>query len=43
MADSDVRIVDSEGNPSYRGRVEFRLDGRWGSVCAQGVSQSAAR
>jgi len=29
---SDVRILDIHGQPSYHGRVEFRVGGRWGTV-----------
>jgi hypothetical protein len=43
MCDLDMRIVDDKGQPAYMGRVEFRLDGRWGTICAKGIDQSAAR
>jgi hypothetical protein len=29
---SDVRILDDNGEPSYEGRLEFRVGGRWGTV-----------
>lgn len=31
---SDLRILDKKGEPSFSGRVEFRVGGRWGSVNA---------
>jgi hypothetical protein len=43
MADLDVRILDFMGQPTHFGRVEFRLDGIWGSLCFRGMSQSAGR
>lgn len=43
MVDLDMRIVDYLGMPSHFGRVDFRLDGVWGSICSKGMAQSAAR
>ncbi len=43
MAEKDLRILNYQGMPSHQGRVEFRLDGIWGSVCSKGVSPSVAR
>ena len=43
FAEKDVRILNSEGIPAPAGRVEFRLDGRWGSICSRGMTASAAR
>jgi len=33
MAMKDIRIVDDKGKISHKGRVEMRLNGRWGSIC----------
>lgn len=43
MAESDVRIVSNTGNPSYVGRLEFRLKGVWGTICSKGMTDSAAK
>lgn len=43
MAEKNLRIVDHEGLPSYRGRVEFRNHGLWGTACATRTDNSAAR
>lgn len=40
---SDLRILDHNGEPSYEGRVEFRVTGSWGSVSNEGTSQAFAR
>ena len=29
---SDIRILNHKGEPDYQGRVEFRLNGKWGTV-----------
>jgi len=31
---SDIRIVNHEGQLSAVGRVEFRINGVWGTVCS---------
>ncbi len=43
MIAKDVRILDSEGKTSYRGRLEVRNDGVWGTVCAASLDNSAAK
>jgi len=43
MAESNIRIIDNEGNPSFRGRVEFRNQGIWGTCCSKNTVNSAAR
>jgi hypothetical protein len=40
---SDVRILDDTGVPSFEGRVEFRVGGKWGSVSNDGTSGAFAR
>lgn len=40
---SDVRILDSQGDPSAIGRVEFRVGGRWGTVSKVGTNKDFAR
>ncbi len=37
MCDLDMRILNDKGQPDYMGRVEFRLDGKWGTICAKGT------
>jgi hypothetical protein len=43
MIANDVRIVDSEGKTTYKGRLEIRSQGVWGTVCAAGLENSAAK
>ena len=43
MAEKDIRIVSNQGAPSYVGRVEFRSNGVWGTVCSKDVNSLAAR
>lgn len=40
---SDVRILDQRGTPSHIGRLEFRLNGVWGTVCSKKMTNSAAK
>lgn len=40
---SDMRIVDANGNPGFSGRLEFRLNGKWGTVCSKKMTRSAAK
>jgi hypothetical protein len=40
---SDLRILDDKGEPSFEGRVEFRVDGKWGTVSNEGTTDSFAR
>ncbi len=43
MIAKDVRIIDYDGKTSYRGRVEVRNEGTWGTICAQGLDNNAAK
>jgi hypothetical protein len=43
MISNDVRIIDSEGKTTYKGRIEVRNQGVWGTVCAAGLEHSAAK
>jgi len=43
MAVKDIRIVNNEGKISHNGRVEFRQNGRWGTVCKKNIQDSAAK
>lgn len=38
MCDLDMRIIDHQGVPTHMGRVEFRLDGVWGTLCVKGMA-----
>jgi len=33
MARLHLRLLDPQGNPASKGRVEMRLNGVWGTVC----------
>lgn len=35
---SDVRIINKEGLNDYKGRVEFRVGGIWGTVSNEGTN-----
>ena len=43
FVESDIRIVTYDGQLSHVGRLEFRLDGEWGTTCMKGMTASAAR
>jgi hypothetical protein len=43
MVSKDVRILDSDGKSSPKGRLEMRNDGVWGTVCAKDLDDSAAK
>jgi len=43
FAESDIRILDSEGHSTPSGRLEFRQNGLWGTVCMKGMNDIAAR
>lgn len=43
LINKDVRILDFNGNPSYKGRVEIRNDGVWGTICNQNLDQKSAQ
>lgn len=40
---SDLRILDNRGTPNFMGRLEFRQNGIWGTVCSKKMTQSAAK
>ena len=42
MISMDVRILDSDGKSSYKGRLEIRNDGVWGTICAKDLDNSSA-
>eukprot|EP00340_Litonotus_pictus_P002490 CAMPEP_0170519088 /NCGR_PEP_ID=MMETSP0209-20121228/4623_1 /TAXON_ID=665100 ORGANISM="Litonotus pictus, Strain P1" /NCGR_SAMPLE_ID=MMETSP0209 /ASSEMBLY_ACC=CAM_ASM_000301 /LENGTH=1885 /DNA_ID=CAMNT_0010804883 /DNA_START=79 /DNA_END=5736 /DNA_ORIENTATION=- len=42
MVEKDVRIVDEKGNITNEGRVEFRMQGYWGTLCFKGINDQAA-
>lgn len=41
MMRSDLRILNWKGEVDFKGRVEYRSNGIWGSICADGVTKSA--
>lgn len=43
MAELNMRIISFDGLPHYRGRLEFRQQGVWGSVCSNGCNGNTAR
>jgi len=43
FAQKDIRIMDDLGFISFQGRVEFRVNGKWGSVCKRKISASAVK
>ena len=43
FAKSDIRLIDHKGEPSFVGRVEFRVGGKWGTVSNEGTSAAFAR
>jgi hypothetical protein len=43
MAAKDIRILDFNGKSSWRGRVEMRLNGKWGSICKKQIEDSAGK
>jgi hypothetical protein len=36
LVEKDFRILDHSGKLSNEGRLEIRLDGKWGTICANG-------
>ena len=42
LVEKDFRIIDSDGNLSNIGRLDIRLGGEWGSVCAESNTKEAA-
>ena len=43
FVNTDFRILDQRGGPSHIGRLEFRINGVWGSVCSKKMTNSAAK
>ena len=43
MIAKDVRILNYKGELSNKGRLEYRLNGVWGTVCADSIDQSIAK
>ena len=43
FADKDMRILDNEGQPNFKGRLELRVNGKWGTICAKGTSDKIGR
>jgi len=43
FAESDIRILNADGESSSAGRLEFRQNGIWGTVCMKGMNDYAAR
>ena len=43
MIAKDVRILDWDGKPTHKGRVDVRNEGVWGTICASGLNDSAAK
>ena len=43
MISGNVRILDSNGKLSFKGRVEIKSNGVWGTICATGLMPSAAK
>jgi len=33
----DLRILNAFGKPSHEGRIEIRLNGRWGTICSKKI------
>ena len=42
LVEKDIRILNDKGQISNEGRVEFRLNGIWGSICAKGNNAESA-
>lgn len=42
LVEKDIRIVDNKGNISNEGRIEFRVEGVWGTLCFKGVNKESA-
>jgi len=42
MSEKNVRIVDFKGQPSFKGRVEFRVNGNWGTLCSASTEPKMA-
>lgn len=43
MITQDIRIMSYDGKPTYKGRLEIRKNGEWGTICNLGMDQSAAK
>ena len=38
MMDSDIRILNADGKPANKGRLEIRINAVWGSISARGMN-----
>ena len=43
FADKDMRILNNEGSPSFKGRLEVRVNGKWGTICSKGTTDKIGR
>jgi len=43
LIEKDIRIVDGKGNLSNKGRLEVRLNGKWGTICTLRNNDESAR
>jgi hypothetical protein len=43
FAAKDLRILDNEGQLSFKGRLEVRVNGKWGTICSKGTSDKIGR
>ncbi len=43
LVEKDIRIVDSKGNLSNTGRLEVRMNSKWGTVCTLRNNEESAR
>ena len=43
LVEKDIRIVNDKGLLSNEGRVEIRIQGKWGSICTIGNTSSSAK
>lgn len=42
LIEKDMRILDDKGMLSNVGRIEFRIDGEWGTICSQDNNSKSA-
>ena len=43
LSESDIRILNANGESSHAGRLEFRQNGIWGTACMKEMNDWAAR